>query len=122
MMWNAGWLWSQCRGIELHLVLILGTTSYFSFLQGHQCPYRLVRVFLGNLWSSIKQIKASYMFDGEHPIALHAMQGNRGSSRGEGEVSYVFFELWQEPGVYSQVMAGMAIHSSCLFSDVRTPV
>ena len=30
------------------------------------------------------------MFDWEHGIALHAMQGNRASSCGEGEVSYVF--------------------------------
>ena len=30
------------------------------------------------------------MFDWENPIALHAMQGNLASSRGEGEVSCVF--------------------------------
>ena len=30
------------------------------------------------------------MFDWENAIALHAMQGNRASSRGEGEVSLVF--------------------------------
>ena len=30
------------------------------------------------------------MFDWENAIALHAMQGNRASSRGEGEVSWVF--------------------------------
>ena len=29
------------------------------------------------------------MFDWENAIALHAMQGNRDSSRGEGEVSWV---------------------------------
>ena len=28
------------------------------------------------------------MFDGEHEIALHAIQGNRDTSRGEGEVSW----------------------------------
>ena len=28
--------------------------------------------------------KAPPVFDGEHEIALHAMQGNRASSRGEG--------------------------------------
>ena len=28
------------------------------------------------------------MFDGEHGIAVHAVQGNRASSRGEGEVSW----------------------------------
>ena len=30
------------------------------------------------------------MFDWEHGIALHTMQGNRASSHGEGEVSWVF--------------------------------
>ena len=30
------------------------------------------------------------MFNWENAIALHAMQGNRASSRGEGEVSWVF--------------------------------
>ena len=39
---------------------------------------------------SIKQLEAPYMFDWENDIALHAMQGNRASSLGEGEVSWVF--------------------------------
>ena len=30
------------------------------------------------------------MFDGEHGIALHAMQGNWASSRSEGEVAWFF--------------------------------
>ena len=42
-------------------------------------------VFLGTLWSSIKEIKAPYGFDGEHGFALHAMEGNRTSSHGEGK-------------------------------------
>ena len=29
------------------------------------------------------------MFDGEHGIALHTMQGNRASSPGVGEVSWL---------------------------------
>ena len=33
MMWNAGWLWSQCWGIGLHLKLIWGTLSSFTFLR-----------------------------------------------------------------------------------------
>ena len=33
-----------------------------------------------------------------------------------------FLELWQDPGVYSRVTAGMAIRNSTLFSGVRTPV
>ena len=33
------------------------------------------------------------MFDWEHGIDLHVMQGIRASSRGEGEVSW-FFSSW----------------------------
>ena len=33
------------------------------------------------------------MFDWETAIALHVMQGNRASSLGEGEVSWVFVSL-----------------------------
>ena len=43
------------------------------------------------------------MFDWENAIALHAMQGNRASSRGEGEV-YGFLVLRQARGVYSRVI------------------
>ena len=47
-------------------------------------------VFLETLWSSVKKIKAPYLFDGEHGIALPKMQGNRASSRSEGGVSWFF--------------------------------
>ena len=36
------------------------------------------------------QIKAPYVFDGERGIDVHAMQGNRASSRGEGRFSLFF--------------------------------
>ena len=45
-------------------------------------------VFLQTLCSSIKQIKPPYVFDWEHAIALHTMQGNEASSRVKGEVSW----------------------------------
>ena len=45
-----------------------------------------MRVFLGTLWSAIKEVKAPFMFDVEHGIAPPAMQGNRASSHGEGEL------------------------------------
>ena len=35
-------------------------------------------------------IEAPYVFDWENAIALHGIQGNQASSRGEGEVSWVF--------------------------------
>ena len=62
------------------------------------------------------------MFDCEHRIALHPMQWIRASSPAEGDVSWDFSILQQEPGVYSRVTAGMAIRNSTLFSEVRNPV
>ena len=50
-------------------------------------------LFLGTLWSSIKQAKAPYLFDGEHRNALHAMKGigpvlaARGKSQGFSRVA-----------------------------------
>ena len=53
----------------------------------------------------MKEVKATLVFDGEHGIALHAMQGNRASSHSEGDVSWFFsscgwnllyiLELWR---------------------------
>ena len=42
-------------------------------------------MLFGTLWSSVKQIEDPFVFDWENAIALHAMQGNRASSRGEGK-------------------------------------
>ena len=47
-------------------------------------------VSLGTLWSFIKEVNAPFVFDGEHEIALHVIQGYRASSRGEEEVSLFF--------------------------------
>ena len=65
-------------------------------------------VFLGILFSSIREIEVPYIFDWEHGTAQHAMQGNPASSCSEGEVSSVS-ELRQAPGVYFRVTAGMSI-------------
>ena len=82
----SGNLWIVVKDVKTnwpHLNLILGTSSNFAFLGCHQCSSRLVTVLLVTLWSSIKHIEAPYEFDWENAIALHAMQGNRASSRGE---------------------------------------
>ena len=52
-----------------------------------------MRVILRTLWSSIKEVKAPFVFDMEHGIALEAMQGTRASSRGEVGNLMVFLEL-----------------------------
>ena len=85
-MGSEGWLWSQCKGIGPHADLVWGTQSYFVLLWCPQGPSRLVTVFLGTLWRSMKEVKTPYAFDGEHGIAVHAMQGNRASSHSKGEV------------------------------------
>ena len=77
----------QCRGNALHLELIWCTPIYFALLRGHRYSSRLVTVILGILWSSVKEIEVPYVFDGEHGIPLHAMQGNRALSCVKGEVS-----------------------------------
>ena len=43
------------------------------------------------------------MFDWENAIALHAMQGNRASSRGEGEVSWVFSSCGRHVGYILEI-------------------
>ena len=87
-------------------------------MRWHQCSSRFVTVFLGTLFTSIKQIKFSYVFDGEHCSALHAMPGNRASYCGDGKF-HRFLELPREPAEYSWVMAGKILHRSCLFSTLE---
>ena len=90
MMLNTRWLWIQWRGNVLHLELICGTPIYFAFRRWHQCSSVVVSVFLGILFSSIREIEVPYDFDWEHGTPQHEMQGNRASSCGEVEVSWVF--------------------------------
>ena len=71
----------------LHLELIWGTPIYFAFLRLHQSPSLVVKVFLGILFSSIREIEVPYVFDWEHGTPQHEMQGNRASSCSEVEVS-----------------------------------
>ena len=52
----------------------LGYTELFCIPEVHQGSSRVVTVFLGTLWCSIKKIDAPYVFDWEYGIALHAMQ------------------------------------------------
>ena len=54
----------------------------------------------------MKQIEAPYVFDWENAIALHAMQGNRASSRGKGEVSRVFLSYGRQLGYILQLRRG----------------
>ena len=77
-------------GNGLHLNLAWGTPSYFAFPRRQQGSSRLVTVFLGTLWCSIKHIEAPYVFDWEHGIGQHPVQGIRASSPAERDVSWDF--------------------------------
>ena len=104
-MWNTRWLLIQWRWNVLHLEFIWGTPIYFAFLWWHQCSSLVVTVFLGILFSSIREIEVRYVFDWKHRTPQHERQGNRASSWGEGEVSWCFsicgrhlvytLELWR---------------------------
>ena len=81
-------------------------TEIFCIPEVHQCSSRLVTVFLGTLWCSIKKIEAPYMFDWEYGIALHAMQGNRASFPREGDVSYGFSSCGRNLGYIRELQRG----------------
>ena len=99
----------------------LGYTEQFCIPEVHQCSSRFVTVFLGTLWCSIKKIEAPYVCDWEYGMALHAMQGNRASFPGMGDVSYDFSSCGSNLG-YIRDRARLAFQNSTLFSEVRTPV
>ena len=56
-------------------------------------------VVLGTLWFSIKHIEAPYVFDWEHGIALHTVQGIPASSPAEGDASWDFSSCSRNPWV-----------------------
>ena len=85
----------------------LGYTDRFHIPEVTSVSFYSSEGFLGTLCSSVKQIKASCLFDLEQGIALHAMQGNQASSRRGGSFM-VFLELHREPGLHSGVSPGLA--------------
>ena len=118
---SLGFLSNQRMRIGPHLTKIWGTQSSLRLQQLPWGSSRLVKVFLGTLCSSIKEVKAPLVFDGEHGIALTQCRliGPHLAARG---CLRLFLELRHETGVSSRVTAGMALQSSFLFSDIRTPV
>ena len=63
----------------------LGYTNLFAFLTWHQCSSLVVTVFLGILFSTIREIEVPYVFDWEHGTPQHEMQVNPASSCSEGK-------------------------------------
>ena len=83
-----------------------GIPIYFAFLGQDQSPSRLLTVFLGTLWCSIKKIEATYKFNWEYDIALHEMQGKQASSPGVGYVSWVFSSYGRNMGYILELQRG----------------
>ena len=81
-------------------------TEVFSIPEVHQCSSRFVTVFLGTLWCSIKKFEAPYIFDWEHGIALHAMQGNPASFHSAEDVSYDFSSCSKNLGYICELQRG----------------
>ena len=68
----------------------LGYTELFCIPEVIAVFLSSVTVVLGTPWCSIRHIEAPYMFDWEHGIALHPMQGIWASSPTKGDVSRHF--------------------------------
>ena len=74
-------------------------------------------------------LRDSLLFHQGNRSSLHVSLGTwHSSAHNAGESSLIsqrggclmgFLELWQEPGVYSRVTAGMSIRNSSLFIEVR---
>ena len=54
----------------------------------------------------LNQANRGYVFDWEKTIALHSMQGNRASSRGEGEVSWIYLSCGRNVGYTLELRRG----------------
>ena len=63
-------------------------------------------VFLWTLWCSIKHIEAPYVFDWEHGIALHPVQGIQGLTPAEGEDSWDFSSCSRNLGYILELQWG----------------
>ena len=80
-----------------------------------------MRDFLGTLFTSVKQIKAPYLFDGNKELLCTQCRGIGPHLSASGK-SDVFSRVAAEAGVCSRVMAGEVIKNFCLLNDLRTPI
>ena len=87
------------------------TPSYCAFRSWHQSSSRLVTVFLGTLWCSIKIIEAPYLSDSELWIALHPTHGNQASSPCKGYVSWDFSSCGRNLGYILELQRGWPLET-----------
>ena len=80
-----------------------------------------MRDFWGTLCTSVKQIKAPYLFDWEQGLLCTQCSGIGPHLSASGN-SDGFSRVAAEAGVCSRVTAGVDIKNFCLFSDIMTPI
>ena len=93
----------QMRGKWASSCVDFGYTELFCIPEVHQCSSRLVTVFLGTLWCSIKKIEAPFLSDLELRIALNPMQGNQAPSPGKGYLSWDFSSCGRNLGYFLEL-------------------
>ena len=84
----------------------LDYTELFHIPAVTSVSFWICKDFWGTLCSSVKQIKAPYLFDWEQGIALHAVQGTWASSLSEGEVSCFFSSCTGNLGYILELQQG----------------
>ena len=99
----------------------LGYTELFCIAEVRSVLFLSGDSVLGDSLKSIKQIEAPYVFDREHGIALHAMQGNRASSLGEGEVSWFSSSCGGSQGYILELRWGWPF-KTCVYSVASGPI
>ena len=67
--------------------------------------------FLATLLCSIKHIEAPYVFDWEHGIALHRVQGIRALSPAEGDDSWDFSSCSRNLGYILELQRGLTFET-----------
>ena len=63
-------------------------------------------VFLGTLWCSIKHIEAPYVFDWEHGIAVHPVQGIQALTPAKWDVALDFSSCSRNLGYILELQRG----------------
>ena len=94
------------KGIWASFRFDVGYTKLFCIPEVTSVFISPCEMFLWSLWYSIKKIEAPYLFDWEHGNALHAMQQNRVSSPGEGDVSWDFSSCSRNLGYILELHRG----------------
>ena len=84
----------------------LGYTNQFWFREVISEFFSSCDSLVGDSLEFNQANRGSFMFDWENAVALHAMQGIWASSRGEGDVSWVFSSCGRHVGYIFELRRG----------------